>query len=326
MDVIPDNTKEKEGGKTSEAIIREKLHASLDVAEIESATVVLEELGQTLALFLTEKEENVSHNDIEHMKGVVQKMDEALTILNQIPAFQFQKLEPVLQEKIHPFFSFDTTLLSQAEVKITENISREGVQKVENAGGSVDQIQQAKDAGEVLTQGVQEAKKEFESENNLFQESIEETKVKIEERSKEIATKKEEIERLEKEVASTTGLDKTQKETTLELVKSSLFALESSLLVSEGKLRAFGEITQGLGEKSDQSQEVKKESIEIPESKVFPSEFIESKVRSLLVSNENIKEVNNLEVKGSANEITLNVRVVGPLRSNIGIQAILESK
>jgi hypothetical protein len=70
-----------------------------------------------------------------------------------------------------------------------------------------------------------------------------------------------------------------------------------------------------------------KESIQNPEVKTFSTGFIKDRVRTFLASNKNIKEVKSIEVKGGSNEITLSIRVLaGPLGSNIGVQAILESK
>ncbi len=73
--------------------------------------------------------------------------------------------------------------------------------------------------------------------------------------------------------------------------------------------------------------QVKKELAPTTEPKTFSTEFIRDKVRSFLVSNKNIKEVKNLEVRGAGNEITLDLKVTaGPLGSEVGVQAILESK
>lgn len=72
---------------------------------------------------------------------------------------------------------------------------------------------------------------------------------------------------------------------------------------------------------------IKKEAPKTPESKTFSTEFIKDKIRNLLVSNKNIKEVRNLDVRGSGSEITLDLKVLaGPLSSEVGVQAILESR
>lgn len=61
--------------------------------------------------------------------------------------------------------------------------------------------------------------------------------------------------------------------------------------------------------------------------KTLSVDFIRERVKTLIASNKNIKEVKNLEVKGVGNEITLNLKVLaGPLGSEVGVQAILESK
>jgi hypothetical protein len=71
----------------------------------------------------------------------------------------------------------------------------------------------------------------------------------------------------------------------------------------------------------------KKETIKTQESKTFSAEFSRGKIRDLLVSNKNIKEVKNLEVRGVGGEINLDLKVsAGPLGSEVGVQAILESR
>lgn len=71
----------------------------------------------------------------------------------------------------------------------------------------------------------------------------------------------------------------------------------------------------------------KKESMEVSEPKIFSSEFVSDRMRTLLESNKNIKEIKHLEVRGTRNEIILNLRVLaGPLGLEVGVEAILESK
>jgi hypothetical protein len=63
------------------------------------------------------------------------------------------------------------------------------------------------------------------------------------------------------------------------------------------------------------------------ESKTFSTQFIETKIRSLLVSSDNIKEIKKLEVTSGGGEMTLDLEVAaGPLSSRVGVRAVLESK
>lgn len=80
------------------------------------------------------------------------------------------------------------------------------------------------------------------------------------------------------------------------------------------------------GPKNPEGEPIR-DSSEAMKVKIFSMEFIKERVRTFLASNKNIKEVKNLEVKGSVNEITLNLKVLaGPLGSEVGVQAVLESK
>ena len=85
--------------------------------------------------------------------------------------------------------------------------------------------------------------------------------------------------------------------------------------------------TRGVSPDKKPEAPIKKETIKTPELKTFPTGFIKDKIKNFLVSNKNIKEVKNLEVRGSGNEIILDLKVsAGPLGSEVGVQAILESK
>ncbi len=65
------------------------------------------------------------------------------------------------------------------------------------------------------------------------------------------------------------------------------------------------------------------------DSKVFSSDFIKKRIRSLLEAQDAVKEVTSLDVRGSGSEITLDTKVKAQkffLTVNVGVQAILENK
>lgn len=64
------------------------------------------------------------------------------------------------------------------------------------------------------------------------------------------------------------------------------------------------------------------------ETKTFSTDFIKNRVRALLESQEVIKEVKSLDVKGNGNEIALSITVLAQkgVTINVGVQAVLENK
>jgi len=64
-----------------------------------------------------------------------------------------------------------------------------------------------------------------------------------------------------------------------------------------------------------------------PEKKTFSIDFVRDKVKSLLESQEAIKEVKSLDIKGNNTEIELTTEVkAGPASSDVRVEAVLENK
>jgi hypothetical protein len=70
------------------------------------------------------------------------------------------------------------------------------------------------------------------------------------------------------------------------------------------------------------------ETLTTPEVKSFSTNFIAERIRAPLESQEVIKEVKSLDVKGNGNEIALTIEVSAQkgVTVNIGVQAVLENK
>ena len=82
-----------------------------------------------------------------------------------------------------------------------------------------------------------------------------------------------------------------------------------------------------LRELEELDDEIKKENIKTPETKIFSISFVKERILSLLKSNKFVSEVEELEISHpNEGEINLSIVVKSIIGANVGVQATLENK